>query len=256
MRYVFLLEYDGTDFCGWQRQPGKRSVQETLEKAAEKVFAAPVRITASGRTDAGVHARGQVAQCDAETGIPAEKLAVCFNRLLPPDVKVLKSAQAPEGFDVTRGAKRKTYLYSAYFAPCDLPLKERYAARLEREPDLEKMREAAALLLGEHDFAAFRSAGFSSKTSERTIFSVEIDRKEEPDCVFFGIAVTGNGFLYNMVRILAGELFAIGCGKPEGITRAFEKKERSALARTMPARGLCLVNVEYTAPLFGAEKKE
>lgn len=250
MKIALLISYDGTEFCGWQHQPGKRSVQGVLREAAEKILPASVPITASGRTDAGVHARGQVAAFSAETTIPPEKFAACFNRFLPSDVKVLKSCRAPEDFDPTRGAKRKTYVYSAYFSPVPLPLKDRYFAHLSAEPDLEKMREASKLLLGEHDFAAFRSAGFSSKTSVRTLFSVDVERSAERDCVEYRILFTGNGFLYNMARIAAGELLAVGCGKKEEITRAFETKERGALAKTMPARGLCLESVAYDFPLF------
>ena len=250
MKYVLLLSYDGTDFCGWQNQPQKRTVQGVMEQAAEEIFHEKVKITASGRTDAGVHARGQVAEFDAETNIPAKKLAACFDRLLPSDVKVRASAPAPEGFDCTRGAKRKTYVYSAYFAPCELPLSRRYAARLPQRPDVGRMREAARLLLGEHDFAAFRSSGFTSKTSVRTLYDVEITEQTESDRIRYEISLTGNGFLYNMARIIAGELFAVGCGKEEGISRAFQGGARSALAKTMPPEGLCLERVEYSSPLF------
>lgn len=255
MRYLLLLGYDGTDFCGWQDQPGKRTVQGAAEEAAKTLFGKPVRVTASGRTDAGVHAFGQVASFDAETSVPADKLVFCFNRLLPPDVKALASAAAPsEEFDVTRHAKRKTYCYFAYHAPCEVPLLSRYAARLSAPCDAEKMRRAARLLVGRHDFAAFRSSGFSSKTSERELYEVNVEERHEFYGTFYQISVTGNGFLYNMVRILAGELFAVGLGKEEGITRAFSTKERSALAKTMPAKGLVLMNVDYGIPLFG--KKE
>ena len=252
MRYLLLVSYDGTNFAGWQKQPSKRTVQECMEEAAEKIFGQRTVVTASGRTDSGVHAWGQVVQFDAETTIPAEKLAACFNRLLPPDVKALKSAVPPENFDCTRGAKRKTYVYSAYYAGTELPLLSRYAVRLPQEPNVEKMRSAAKLLVGEHDFCAFRSSGFTSKTSVREIYSVEILEKTENGVKKYQIEVTGNGFLYNMVRILSGELFAVGCGKEEGITRAFETGERKALARTMPPQGLCLKQVDYGVPIFGA----
>ena len=254
MRYLLLLSYDGTEFAGWQKQPNKRTVQACMEEAAEKIFGKRTIVTASGRTDSGVHAWGQVAQLDADTTIPAEKLAACFNRLLPPDVKALKSAEAPADFDCTRGAKRKTYVYSAYYAQSELPLLSRYAARLPQEPDVEKMCAAAKLLIGEHDFCAFRSSGFTSKTSVREIYSVEISSKTEDGAKKYQIEVTGNGFLYNMVRIISGELFAVGCGKAEGVTRAFETGERHALSKTMPPQGLCLKKVDYGVPIFGAKE--
>ena len=251
MRYALLLSYDGTDFAGWQIQPQKRTVQGVLAEAAKEIFGAETKVTASGRTDSGVHALGQVAHFDAVTTIPAEKLAQCFNRLLPPDVKVLKSAQAPEDFDCSRGAKKKTYVYSAYYAQTELPLLRRYAARLAERPDAEKMRAAAQLLLGEHDFAAFRSSGFTSKTSVREIYCVDIIERPEKEHTLYQIRVTGNGFLYNMVRILAGELFAVGCGKEQMITKAFLSGERKLLAKTMPPQGLLLEKVEYETPIFG-----
>ncbi len=254
MRYVLLTSYDGTDFSGWQTQPGRRTVQSVMEEAAAQLFGAPTAVTASGRTDAGVHALGQVVMLDGETTVPAEKLSACFNRLLPPDVRVLKSAEAPAEFDVTRHAKRKTYRYLAYFSETELPLYRRTHARLLFRPDVEKMRGAARLLLGVHDFAAFRSAGFTSKTSEREIYDLTVTEREEPYGVFYAVTVTGNGFLYNMVRILSGELFAVGAGKEEGVTRAFRTGERSCLAKTMPPEGLTLMKVDYGVPLFGTEE--
>lgn len=251
MRYVLLVSYDGTEFAGWQRQTNARTVQQTLEDAAAEIFGTYVKIAGSGRTDAGVHAEGQVCHFDVGTGIPAERLRECFNTRLPADVRVLCSAAAPEGFDCTRSAKRKTYCYSFYYAETERPLLERYSVRVRKKPDLEKMRSAAALLEGEHDFKAFCASGSSAKTSVRTVYSVRIfDRGG-----VFEIYVCGNGFLYNMVRIIAGELIAVGCGKQEGITAAFESGDRKCLAKTMPAKGLELVSVDYGAPLFGAARE-
>lgn len=250
MNVVMQVSYDGTEFCGWQMQPGCRTVQGVMQEAAEKIFSGHTAIVASGRTDAGVHALGQVVQFSAETAIPAEKLRECFNRLLPSDVKVLFSAEAPEGFDCTRAAKRKTYCYSAYYAPCELPLVRRYAARLSRKPNVEAMKTAAQLLVGEHDFAAFRASGFTSKTSVRTVYDVNVTEENLVGGTLYRLYFTGNGFLYHMVRIAAGELFAIGCGKSEGISRAFESGKREALARTMPPEGLTMVQTEYDRKLF------
>ena len=252
MRYVLLVEYDGTCFSGYQRQKkGERTVQSELERAAGEFFGVPVRVAASGRTDAGVHARGQVCQFDAVTTVPATKLRECLNPLLPPDLKILQSAQAPADFDCTRGAKKKTYAYRAYVAPCDLPLLSRYAVRLSLAPDPARMRAAAELLCGEHDFKAFSSTGSSAKTSIRTIFRISVEVSTRSGYPMYEIYTTGNGFLYNMVRILAGEIFAVGCGKDtEGIVRAFATGDRSLIAKTMPAAGLTLESVEYETPLF------
>lgn len=246
MRYVLLVSYDGTDFCGFQKQKVGRTVQSELERAAFEIFGVETKIAGSGRTDAGVHAEGQVCHLDAETNIPAEKLRECFNRILPPDLRVLQSAAAPEGFDCTRSAKRKTYCYSFYFSESELPLLERYAVRVKEKPDSEKMRRAAALIEGEHDFKAFCASGSSAKTSVRTVYSVRLTERGG----LYEIRITGNGFLYNMVRIIAGELIAVGCGKQEAITAAFESGERKLLAKTMPAKGLRLIGAEYGVKLF------
>ena len=253
VRYLLLVQYDGTLFSGYQRQKNKRTVQGELEGAAEKITGLPTRVTASGRTDAGVHAQGQVCQLDADITVPAERLAACFNALLPADVKVLASACAPEGFDCTRGAKSKTYLYCAYYAPTQLPLLDRYAVRLKQKPDAERMRSAAALLIGEHDFAAFRASGYTSKTSIRTIYDIQIIEKTENGHTMYEVSVSGNGFLYNMVRIIAGELVSIGCGKgTSNLVQALKTGERNLLARTMPAAGLTMKEVDYGMPLFGS----
>lgn len=245
MRYSLTVSYDGTHFSGFQRQPSARTVQGELERAAAEVFGCPTRVQGSGRTDAGVHALGQVCHLDGNTAVPAEKLKDCFNRFLPPDLRVLNSIEATAGFDCTRGAKRKTYCYRFYFSPTEQPLLSRYYARVKTAPDLAKMREAAALVTGEHDFKAFCASGSSAKTSVRTVYSVEVRESVLGQARTFEIAVCGNGFLYNMVRILAGELVAVGCGKQEGFTQAFASGKRNCLARTMPACGLCLMNVEY-----------
>lgn len=255
MRYVFLISFDGTNFCGSQRQRERRTVQSVLEEAGEKVFSSPVRFVLSGRTDAGVHAAGQIAHLDGETSIPAHRLREALNRVLPDDVKVLASAVAPEGFDCTRNARKKRYCYRFYLSPCTLPLLERYAVRVEGDVDLSRMRRAAQLLIGEHDFAAFRATGSSAKTTVRRVYDLSVDRQNVYGAQVYEIRVTGNGFLYNMVRIIAGELYAIGCEKAsqDAIERAFATGERSLLFRTMPAKGLTLEQVEFDVPLFGTQ---
>ena len=251
VRYLLLVQYDGTHFSGYQRQGEKRTVQSELERAAAEIFKTETRVTASGRTDAGVHAYRQVCQVDGDTSIPAHKLAACFNALLPSDVRILKSAEAPNGFDCTRGAKKKTYVYTAYYAQTELPLLERYAVRLKEKPDVGRMQEAAKLMIGEHDFAAFRAAGYTSKTSVRTLYDVRVETEVKAHSEIYRIFVTGNGFLYNMVRILAGELVSIGTGKGiDNLLKAFQTGERALLARTMPARGLTLASVDYDTLLF------
>lgn len=254
MRYVLLVSYDGTAFNGFQKQKSGRTVQGALEEAAAKIFGAETRVAGSGRTDAGVHARGQVCHLDAQTAIPAEKLRECFNRILPDDLRILRSAEAPAGFDCTRGAKRKTYCYRFYFSETQQPLLERYSVRIGERPDLSRMRAAAELIVGEHDFKAFCASGSSAKTSVRTVYSAEIEERKGELCTEYALTVCGNGFLYNMVRIIAGEVIAVGCGKEEGVSKAFLSGGRALLAKTMPAKGLTLERVEYCEPPFGGEK--
>lgn len=254
MKIGLLICYDGTEFSGWQRQGEKRCVQTVLEEAAERVFCAPVKITACGRTDAGVHALGQVAVTEAETNIPPERVCACLNRILPPDVRVLDSAEIAGEFDITRAAKRKTYRYRAYYAPFAVPLMERYAALLLKRADEARMASALSLVVGKHDFKAFRAAGYTSKTSEREIYGAQIRAEEAPFGEIYTLEVTGNGFLYHMVRILAGEIFAVGMGKEEKIGEAFSTGERKVLAKTMPAKGLTMIKAEFGAPLFKTPK--
>ena len=257
-RYVLLISYDGTHFLGSQRQKEGRTVQSVLEAAARKVLGRETLVSFSGRTDAGVHAAGQVCHFDGETTIPPHKLREAFNRLLPDDLKVLCSAPAPVGFDCTRGARRKTYCYRFYAAACMLPLLERFSVRVEGTPDLGKMRGACPLFVGEHDFAAYRATGSSAKTTVRTIFALAVRSFTVYGGTMYEVRVTGNGFLYNMVRILAGELYAIGCGKAskENVDEAFRTGDRTLLYKTMPAKGLTLERVDYGAPLFGAAEGE
>ncbi|MDE6373137.1 MAG: tRNA pseudouridine(38-40) synthase TruA [Clostridia bacterium] len=189
------VAYDGTEFCGWQVQPNGRTVQAELNGAVYKAFGENVSVTASGRTDAGVHAEMQVCHVDLNADIAGVKLADALNARLPDDVSVLRSSIAPYGFDANRSAKRKTYRYNLYFSPRRNPLLERYAVWVKGQPDVEKMREAAAMFVGVHDFAAYCASGSQVKTTVRQVFSFEI----KEDGGFVAAEACGNGFLYNMV---------------------------------------------------------
>lgn len=247
MRYVLKIAYDGTDFAGWQCQKNARTVQETLEDAIESALVVKIRTTASGRTDAGVHAVGQVCHFDGDLSVPPEKMPDCLNRHLPPDVRVVDGWGADETFDANRTAKKKTYCYSLYVAQREMPLKERYAVRIESAPSLEKLQAAAKLFEGEHDFKAFCASGSSVKTTVRTVYEVRVEEGESFGSRDLRIYVTGNGFLYNMVRTMTGELLDIASGKrsEESLEKAFASGERGLLGKTMPAKGLCLREVFY-----------
>lgn len=248
MRYVLKIAYDGTDYAGWQCQKNAATVQETLEKAIFTALGKNLRITGSGRTDAGVHAVGQTCHFDAEDiTVPPEKMPDCLNRFLPPDIRVLEGWGADGQFDCNRSAKRKTYCYSFYVSLREMPLLERYAVRVENAPSLEKLRNAAKLMEGEHDFKAFCASGSSVKTTVRTVYEVRIEEETVYGLRNIKIFVTGNGFLYNMVRTMAGELLDLAEGKrtKESLILAFETGKRELLGKTMPAKGLTLMEVNY-----------
>lgn len=242
MRVKLTVSYDGTDFCGWQVQDNGVSVQGVLEEAIFKVTGENVRVTGSGRTDAGVHAAGQVAHFDTESSVPAEKFYKALNAFLPCGVKVVKSERADDDFHACNLAKRKTYAYSLYLSDAELPLKERYAERVENV-DAEKMKAAAKEFVGTHDFSAYKASGSSAKTTVRKIYSCKVVKKGT-DITF---TVCGNGFLYNMVRIMVGATVAAGKGEisVEDIRRSLATGERPKNVKTFPAKGLCLMKAEY-----------
>lgn len=247
MRYVLTVAYDGTEYAGWQRQKNALSVQETLETVLFSALGIQARITGSGRTDAGVHAAGQICHFDAELSVPPEKLPDCLNRFLPASIRVLHGRAADENFDCNRSAKRKTYSYSLYVSAREMPLKERYAVRLETAPSLQILQKTAKLFEGEHDFKAFCASGSSVKTTVRTVYSVKIEEQESYGGRDLKIYVCGNGFLYNMVRTMVGELLDIANGKrtAESLQLAYQTGQRELLGKTMPAKGLTLMSVEY-----------
>lgn len=250
MRYVLKVAYDGTHFCGWQVQSNGRTVQAELNAAVFQAFGESVTVTASGRTDAGVHALAQICHVDLNADIAGEKLADALNQRLPDDVSVIESAVAPQGFDANRSAKKKTYVYKMYFSPRRNPLYDRYAVWVKGAPDLQKLREAAQVFVGEHDFAAYCASGSQVKTTVRRIYSFNV----EVSGAFLSLEVCGNGFLYNMVRTLAGTVLWYSLGKlsKEDIAASLEKGDRNKVGKTMPAKGLVLKNVDYGFELFGA----
>ncbi|MBQ9756416.1 MAG: tRNA pseudouridine(38-40) synthase TruA [Clostridia bacterium] len=243
MRIKLTICYDGTDFCGWQVQPNGRTVQEELENAVLDLTGEKVRVTGSGRTDSGVHAMGQVAHFDTDSDIPPERFCKALNARLPQDVRVIKSERATSDFYSCRGAKRKTYKYFAYLSEIENPLKERYAVRLDKGLDVESMKRACKAFLGEHDFKGFCASGSSIKTTVRTIYALDIDFNGE-DLVF---TVTGNGFLYNMVRIIVGTLVKVGENKATeaDIEKMLATGERALGGKTLLAKGLRLESVVY-----------
>ena len=237
------ISYDGTEYVGWQRQKNGISVQELVENAVLKVTGENVSVTASGRTDAGVHALFQVANFKTNSSIPPERFAYALNSHLPRDIRIIKSETAEADFSARYSAKRKTYRYSMYVSDTQRPLKDRYALDVYPFPNIEKMREIAKEFCGEHDFKSYSSTGSSVKTTVRTIYSIEIKHIGED----ITIDVCGNGFLYNMVRIICGALLSYGYGKTSktDLLKGFCGEKRPNAVKNLAARGLTLLNVEY-----------
>ena len=246
-RIAFQVGYDGTDYAGWQRQENGLTIQQVLEDTVERLFHESVHVMGSGRTDAGVHARGQVAAMDLQHPIPVEKLLLALNANLPDDIRIYRVWEADPEFHPRFGAKRKTYGYRFINGSIMPPELRRYYT-LVREPlDIDAMRSAIKLLEGEHDFMAFRSSGGMNLSTVRTIYQTELLEDGEG----YRLEVTGNGFLYNMVRIIAGTALEIGKGRmtADVITQALATGRRELLGPTAPGGGLMLMRVEYETKL-------
>ncbi len=242
-RIKLILEYDGTDYAGWQRQINAISVQQVVEDTLERLVGTKTSVTGSSRTDAGVHAQGLAAHFDTASRIPPEKFAFALNTMLPADIRVRESGLAPEGFHARFGAKKKQYRYQIHMAPHASALYRNQRAHVIYPLDIGLMRDEARALIGTHDFAAFASAGSIVKDTVRTVYRADMDKDGE----LVTLTVEGNGFLYNMVRIIAGTLIGVGTGKIAhgAIQRAIEAKDRLQLGITAPAHGLTLMRVWY-----------
>ncbi len=242
-RILLTVSYDGTAYVGWQYQDNGPSIQDEIEKALQKALGTFVRVTGASRTDAGVHALGQRAHFDTCSSIPPEKYPFVLNRWLPEDIRVTEARQVPEDFHARFQAVGKTYTYRIHNAPHASAILRNCTAHVPVWLDEEAMRRCAQPLIGTHDFIAFCAAGGQAKTSVRTIDFFDVQRQDTE----VTLRVHGNGFLYNMVRIIAGTLIDVGHGRlPEDcITRALESKNRLDLGVTAPACGLELTKVEY-----------
>lgn len=254
MRIKLTVAYDGTQYHGWQKQANAISVEEVLTEALCQLLGEEVELEGASRTDAGVHALGNVAVFDTETRIPPEKIAVAVNQRLPEDIRVMRSEQVPDSFHPRYGASRKTYEYSVTNAAIQPPVKRLYSHFVYVPVDVERMRAAAQFLIGEHDFGGFCSAGSQVKLTVRCIYDIKILQNGED----IKIRVTGNGFLYNMVRIIAGTLIEAGMGRrePESVRRAVEQADRRLAGPTAPARGLVLLGIEYGEGEDGGDHEE
>lgn len=242
-RFLLIVEYDGTAYCGFQRQQNGPSVQQALEEALGRLTGAPVNVVGSSRTDAGVHARGLCAHFDSATRVPADKLAFALNTMLPPDIRIRESGPAPAGFHARYSAAGKVYRYTIANSRHDRAIGRQYSAHVPLPLDTALMHAEAQALQGTHDFAAFAASGSAAKSTVRTIYRAQVTRAGDE----VTLLVLGDGFLYNMVRIIAGTLIEVGTGKraPGAIARAIETGDRLTLGQTAPARGLTLEAVLY-----------
>ena len=243
MRILLTIEYNGKDFAGWQSQPNKRTVQGVLEDALSSVCGEKIVLNASGRTDAGVHALKQMAHFDTSSSLPYNKYPQIVNHLLDNDVSIINSQLVDDDFHARFNVKKKSYLYKCYQSKVARPLMENFAYQLTYDVDVEKMRRAAAKLVGEHDFTSFKKASDIKLDCVRTIYDISINQKDD----ILEFIVCGSGFMHNMVRIIVGTLIDIGKGLLEEseIDVMLEKKNRSCAGTTLPACGLYLYNVEY-----------
>jgi tRNA pseudouridine38-40 synthase len=238
-----VLEYDGSNYCGWQVQEDEPTIQGVLEQALAKIVGERVRVHGAGRTDAKVHALGQVVSVRLASGLPPEVLQRALNSLLPRDVVVHQAEDAPEDFHARYSALGKTYVYRILNRPVRSPLRLRYVWHVPRPLDVEAMTEAAASLLGSHDFSSFRASGSEVRTSERTIMALTLDR-EGDEIVLHS---TANGFLRHMVRTIVGTLVEVGHGQrtPPEVKRILAARDRHLAGMTAPPQGLYLVQVLY-----------
>lgn len=238
-----VIEYDGKDFNGWQKQNDKLNIQGEIERAIEIITGEQVELIASGRTDAGVHALNQIANFKIEKDINIEKLPYALNSQLKRSVRVKTAEIVDDDFHSRYHAKRKTYRYVINNSPQGSSIYRNLEYNFPLHLDETLMQEAIKYFVGEHDFKAFKATGGSTKSSVRTIYDASVKREGER----IYIELTGNGFLYNMVRIIAGTLLDVGLGKikPEEVKEIIESKDRNRAGKTLPPNGLFLVNVDY-----------
>ena len=242
--FKIILQYEGTRYQGWQRQEStQNTIQGKLERLLSRIAGEPVEIHASGRTDAGVHAYGQVANFHMDTELSAGELMEKINEYLPEDIGVIDIEEVPERFHSRLNAKGKTYRYRVLNSAVPHIFDRRYVYVCPEKLDVEAMRRAAGFLCGTHDFAAFTSAKRSRKSTVRSVDSIEIERMG--DEIWF--TFSGNGFLFHMVRILMGTLLEVGNGKrrPEEMTELLQSGKRQAAGPLVPACGLALMEVRY-----------
>ena len=244
MNYKILVQYDGTRYEGWQRQERTEStIQGKIEAVLSKMCGEEVQIQGAGRTDAGVHAKEQVANVHLKEQVDPQEVKQYLNRYLPEDIAVSEVTEVPERFHSRLNATGKIYVYRIATGEVKKVFERRYIYDFGEKPDIELMCRAAEILTGTHDFKSFCSAGAQVQTTVRTIYAVNVTKEDD----MVHIRITGNGFLYNMVRIIAGTLMQVGTGlmEPEQVKEILEARDRSKAGPTAVAKGLTLVEIRY-----------
>jgi len=247
---ALLTEYDGSAFSGWQIQSHQRTVQAVLRDAIRRLTREEPRLVGCSRTDAGVHAKGHVSSFHTSSRIPTDRWPLALNSVLPPDISVQAAAVVPDDFNARRDARGKIYSYSIYRPAARPAILRRTCSHVPGRLDLDAMAAALPLLLGRHDFRAFCDAGSPALTTTRTIQALRLLTRGP----MLTLYVQGNGFLYHMIRVLAGTLLAVAAGKLTGeeITAIMESGDRRRAGKTMPPEGLCLEHVLYQPAVFGS----
>ncbi len=243
-RVMLVVAYDGTDYCGWQVQPNGITVESEVNRCLSDLLKMPIQIIGASRTDAGVHALGNVAVFDTTARMPAEKFSFALNQRLPEDIRIEESREVPLDFHPRYADSVKTYEYRILNRRFPIPTRRRYTYFYHYMLNVELMQRAADMLVGEHDFASFCGANAQTRTTVRTVTGIGV-RREGEEIV---IQVRGKGFLYNMVRIIAGTLIEIGNGQypPEKMREILRACNRKAAGPTAPACGLTLIKIDYT----------
>ncbi len=244
MRLKLTISYDGTHYAGWQIQKNAVTIQQIIEEACQKLFSQEIKVTGASRTDAGVHALGQIATIDVDTSIKAEQLPYALNAHLPNDIVIRSTRVMPANFHPRYQAVSKTYNYRIFNDCFPDPLTKHFMYFYHKKLDVEAMKKAASCFVGEYDFKAFCSTGSSVNSTVREVYHCQVDQDNKT----ITLRINGNGFLYNMVRIIAGTLIDVGLGKinPNSIASIIRSKDRNQAGPTAPALGLCLEAIQYS----------
>lgn len=246
-RVKMIVAYDGTNYCGWQIQKNGITIEEVLNKALTDLLREPILVTGASRTDSGVHSEGNVAVFDTENRMPADKICFALNQRLPEDIRVLKTEEVQADYHPRRQNCVKTYEYKILNRKIDMPTMRLYSHFCYFPLDVDKMREGAAYLVGEHDFKSFCTIRGQAEETVRTIYSLDIEKTGD----LIVIRIQGSGFLYNMVRIIAGTLMKVGMGvyPPGHVEEILDARDRNAAGPKAAARGLTLVSLDYETEL-------